>query len=102
MVGRAAQTHAASYRTRWPRRQSRFRGPATTRYDLRRAVVERRQAQDGTTSSIWLGARPGAIREAADWLHARRPFFALADVEENARRKLPATRKSPCLRSRSR
>jgi transposase len=30
---------------------------------------------------------PGPIREAACWVHARRPFFAMADIEENARRK---------------
>src|SRR6476659_818814 len=30
---------------------------------------------------------PGLIREAACWVHARRPFFAMADHEENARRK---------------
>ena len=30
---------------------------------------------------------PGPIREAACWVHARRPFFAMADHEENARRK---------------
>src|ERR1700726_3181159 len=30
---------------------------------------------------------PGLIREAACWVHARRPFFAMADLEENARRK---------------
>ena len=30
---------------------------------------------------------PGSIREAACWVHARRPFFAMADLEENARRK---------------
>jgi transposase len=30
---------------------------------------------------------PGPIREAACWVHARRPFFAMADLEENARRK---------------
>ena len=30
---------------------------------------------------------PGPIREAACWVHARRPFFAMADFEENARRK---------------
>jgi transposase len=30
---------------------------------------------------------PGPIQEAACWVHARRPFFAMADVEENARRK---------------
>ena len=31
--------------------------------------------------------RPGPIGEAACWVHARRPFFAMADFEENARRK---------------
>lgn len=31
--------------------------------------------------------KPGQILEAACWVHARRPFFALADVAENARRK---------------
>src|SRR5258705_13526474 len=30
---------------------------------------------------------PGPIREAACWVHARRPFFAMADLEENARRR---------------
>ncbi|MFB9949579.1 IS66 family transposase [Rhizobium puerariae] len=30
---------------------------------------------------------PGPIYEAACWAHARRPFFALADVETSARRK---------------
>ena len=30
---------------------------------------------------------PEPIREAACWVHARRPFFAMADLEENARRK---------------
>ena len=33
------------------------------------------------------GRRPGPILEAACWVHARRPFFAMADLEENARRK---------------
>jgi hypothetical protein len=31
--------------------------------------------------------QPGPIVEAACWVHARRPFFVLADVAENARRK---------------
>ena len=31
--------------------------------------------------------QPGPILEAACWVHARRPFFAMADLEENARRK---------------
>jgi transposase len=30
---------------------------------------------------------PGPITEAACWVHARRPFFAMADLEENARRR---------------
>jgi transposase len=33
------------------------------------------------------GRQPGPILEAACWVHARRPFFAMADLEENARRK---------------
>ena len=33
------------------------------------------------------GRKPGPIQEAACWAHARRPFFALADLEANARRK---------------
>ena len=31
--------------------------------------------------------KPGLILEAACWAHARRPFFALADIETSARRK---------------
>ena len=30
---------------------------------------------------------PGPIFEAACWVHARRPFFKLADVEQSARRR---------------
>src|SRR5215203_2612883 len=36
---------------------------------------------------------PGPIREAACWVHARRPFFAMADLEENARRKAAGKKK---------
>jgi transposase len=35
---------------------------------------------------------PGLILEAACWAHARRPFFAMADIEENARRKAAGKR----------
>jgi transposase len=31
--------------------------------------------------------KPGPVMEAACWVHARRPFFAMADLTENARRK---------------
>ena len=33
------------------------------------------------------GRTPGPILEAACWAHARRPFFVLANLEQNARRK---------------
>jgi hypothetical protein len=35
---------------------------------------------------------PGPIVEAGCWAHARRPFFAMADIEENARRKAAGKR----------
>jgi transposase len=41
---------------------------------------------------------PGPILEAGCWVHARRPFFAMADIEENARRRAagkPAIALSP-------
>ena len=31
--------------------------------------------------------KPGPVLEAACWVHARRPFFVMADLAENARRK---------------
>src|SRR5258707_2051989 len=34
--------------------------------------------------------KPGPILEAACWVHARRPFFIMADVAEDARRKAPS------------
>jgi hypothetical protein len=33
------------------------------------------------------GRAPGPILEAACWVHGRRPFFVMADLNENARRK---------------
>ena len=44
-------------------------------------------AFDGYNRLYLPGRMPGPIREAACWSHARRPFFVMADVEENARRK---------------
>jgi transposase len=41
------------------------------------------------------GRTPGPILEAACWVHARRPFFVMADLAENARRK--AEGKKPAL-----
>ncbi len=44
-------------------------------------------AFDGYNQLYRPGRTPGPIQEAACWSHARRPFFVMADVEENARRK---------------
>ncbi|WP_331372418.1 IS66 family transposase [Sinorhizobium chiapasense] len=44
-------------------------------------------AYTGYTKLYLPDRRPGPITEAACWVHARRPFFAMADVEANARRK---------------
>ena len=35
-------------------------------------------------------------------MHARRPFFAMADIEENARRKAPGKKKKSALAHRDR
>ena len=41
------------------------------------------------------GRAPGPILEAACWAHARRPFFALADIEASARRKAEGKAPAP-------
>lgn len=46
-------------------------------------------------NSIWRDAIPDRSREAACWVHARRPFFAMADIEENARRKAARKKEIP-------
>src|SRR5450432_2057 len=53
----------------------------------RYAGILQADAYDGYNQLYLAGRRPGPIREAACWAHARRPFFAMADIEENARRK---------------
>jgi len=39
--------------------------------------------------------RPGCIIEAACWVHARRPFFIMADLDENARRRAAGKKEIP-------
>jgi transposase len=52
-------------------------------------------AYDGY-NKLYLGDRkPCPIREAACWAHARRKFFVLADIEENARRKAAGKKEIP-------
>jgi transposase len=52
-------------------------------------------AYDGYNQLYLAGRHPGPIREAACWVHARRPFFAMADIEENARRKATSKKEIP-------
>ena len=42
-----------------------------------------------------LDRKPGLILEAACWAHARRPFFALADIDASARRKTEGKAPAP-------
>src|SRR5476651_2495836 len=51
------------------------------------AGILQADAYDGYNQLYLAGRHPGPVREAACWVHARRPFFAMADIEENARRK---------------
>ena len=44
-------------------------------------------AYSGYNRLYEVGRTPGPILEAACWAHARRPFFAAADIEASARRK---------------
>src|SRR5208282_107620 len=52
-------------------------------------------AYDGYNKLYLPDRKPGPIREAACWVHARRPFFAGADIEENARRKAAGKKEIP-------
>ncbi|HEY0911107.1 MAG TPA: IS66 family transposase [Bradyrhizobium sp.] len=52
-------------------------------------------AYDGYNKLYQPDRKPNPIREAACWVHARRPFFAMADIEENARRKASGKKEIP-------
>ena len=52
-------------------------------------------AYDGYNKLYLPGRGPGPILEGACWVHARRPFFAMADLEENARRKAAGKKEIP-------
>jgi len=51
------------------------------------AGILQADAYGGYTKLYEATRKPGPIVEAACWVHARRPFFILADVAANARRK---------------
>jgi transposase IS66 family protein len=59
------------------------------------AGILQADAYDGYNQLYLAGRHPAPIREAACWVHARRPFFAMADIEENARRKAAGNKEIP-------
>jgi hypothetical protein len=59
------------------------------------AGILQADAYDGYNRLYLPDRKPGPIREAACWVHARRPFFAMADIEENARRKASGKKEVP-------
>jgi transposase len=59
------------------------------------AGILQADAYDGYNKLYLPGRSPGPILEAACWVHARRPFYAMADIEENARRKASGKKEIP-------
>jgi transposase len=59
------------------------------------AGILQADAYDGYNKLYLADRKPGPIREAACWVHARRPFFAMADLDENARRKAAGKKEIP-------
>src|SRR5271170_4877263 len=59
------------------------------------AGILQADAFDGYNRLYLADRKPGPIVEAACWVHARRPFFAMADIEENARRKAAGKKEIP-------
>jgi transposase len=67
---------------------SRDRGGALVETHLARwSGLLQADAYDGYNRLYAVDRKPGLILEADCWAHARRPFFALADIEASARRK---------------
>jgi transposase len=67
---------------------SRDRGGAHVEAHLARwSGLLQADAYGGYNRLYVVDRKPGLILEAACWAHARRPFFALADIEASARRK---------------
>ena len=59
------------------------------------AGILQADAYDGYNKLYLADRKPGPVQEAACWVHARRPFFAMADLEENARRKAAGKKEIP-------
>ena len=75
---------------------SRDRGGAHVEKHLARwSGLLQADAYSGYNRLYEAGRTPGPILEAACWAHARRPFFALADIEASARRKAESKSAAP-------
>jgi transposase len=75
---------------------SRDRGGAHVEAHLARwSGVLQADAYSGYNKLYQADRMPGPILEAACWAHARRPFFALADIEASARRKAEGKTPAP-------
>lgn len=59
------------------------------------AGIFQADAYSGYTKLYEANRKPSPLVEAACWVHARRPFFILADVAANARRKAQGKTASP-------
>jgi transposase len=59
------------------------------------AGIFQADAYGGYTKLYEADRKPGPLVEAACWVHARRPFFILADVAANARRQAQGKTASP-------
>ena len=71
-------------------------GGASIRRRISRAVgILQADAYDGCNKLYLADRKSGPILEAACWVHARRPFFAMADIEENARGKVVGKKEIP-------
>jgi transposase len=73
------------------------KGEHPQRHLARYSGLFQADAFDGYRALYRPDRSPGPILEAGCWVHARRPFFAMADLAENARRK--AAGKTPIVLS---
>ena len=75
---------------------SRDRGGAHVEEHLARwSGLLQADAYSGYNRLYAVDRQPGLIMEAGCWAHARRPFFALADIEASARRKAEGKAPTP-------
>ena len=69
------------------------KGEHPQRHLARYSGLFQADAFDGYRALYLPDRSPGPILEVGCWVHARRPFFAMADLAENARRKAAGKRK---------